>query len=204
MSTQPPEPPNENTGDEPIDRIDELEERLAGIEEVLRLNAIEDRVSDLEEDANEDGDADNSTHEGEGQKALRLALAAFLNNENMAKAASELVTTLGSTIKEWSGLKTKELQNQKAITLGTYFGGLGFSAFLLDHPERAVVARQDHQRTRCRPSGLPYRLLVWPRQTKGLVLDLGSRRLRSLLHGQRSRGWAGRGSDLDDHGQRRA
>lgn len=131
MSTQPPEPPNENTGDEPIDRIDELEERLAGIEEVLRLNAIEDRVRDLEEDANEEGNADNSTHEGEGQKALRLALAAFLNNENMAKAASELVTTLGSTIKEWSGLKTRELQNQKAISLGTYFGGLGFSSFLL-------------------------------------------------------------------------
>ena len=49
----------------------------------------------------------------------------------MAKAASELVTTLGGAIKEWSGLKTKELQNQKTITLGTYFGGLGFSAFLL-------------------------------------------------------------------------
>jgi hypothetical protein len=131
MSTQPPEPPNENTVDELIDRIDELGERLAGIEEVLRLNAIEDRVRDLEEDANEDGNANNSMHEGEGQKALRLALAALLNNENMPKAASELVTTLGSTIKEWSGLKTRELQNQKAISLGIYFGGLGFSAFLL-------------------------------------------------------------------------
>ena len=131
MSTQPPEPPNENSGDEPIDRIDELEERLAGIEEALRLNAIEDRVSDLEENANDDGDAGNSTHEGEGQKALGLALAAFLSNESMAKATSELVTTLGEAIKEWSGLKTKELQNQKTITLGTYFGGLGFSAFLL-------------------------------------------------------------------------
>lgn len=131
MTTQPPEPPNENTGDEPIGRIDELDDRLASIEEVLRLNAIEDRVNDLEEDVNHEGDDDDSTHEGEGQKALRLALAAFLNNENMAKAASELVTTLGSTIKEWSGLKTKEVQNQKAITLGTYLGGLGFSAFVL-------------------------------------------------------------------------
>lgn len=130
MSTQPPEPPNENCRDVPIDRIDELEERLAGIEEALRLNAIEDRVSDLEEDANDD-DAGNSTHEGEGQKALRIAFAEFLSNENMAKAASELVTTLGGAITEWSGLKTKELQDQKKITLGTYFGGLGFSAFLL-------------------------------------------------------------------------
>jgi hypothetical protein len=130
MSTQPPEPPNENTGDEPIDQIDGLEERLASIEEALRLNAIEDRVSDLEGDALHE-DAADSTREGEGQKALRLALAGFLDNENIAKAASELVATLGSTIKEWSGLKTKELQNQKAISLGTYFGGLGFSAFLL-------------------------------------------------------------------------
>ena len=45
MSTQPPEPPNEDSGDEPIDRIDELEERLAGIEEALRMNAIEDSSS---------------------------------------------------------------------------------------------------------------------------------------------------------------
>ena len=131
MSTQPPEPSNENTGDDPIDRIDELEERLASIEDARRLNEIEDRVSDLEGDAHHEGDADDSTREGEGQKALRLALAAFLNNENIAKATSELVTTLGSTIKEWSGLKTKELQSQKAISLGSYFGGLGFSAFVL-------------------------------------------------------------------------
>jgi hypothetical protein len=131
MSTQPPEPPHENSGDKPIDRIDELEERLAGIEEAVRLNAIEDRVSDLEEDANDDGYAGNSNHEAAGQKALRIALAAFLSNENMAKAASELVTTIGGAITEWSGLKPKELQNQKTIPLGTYFGGLGFSAFLL-------------------------------------------------------------------------
>lgn len=131
MSTQPSEQTNESSGDKPIDPINGLEERLASIEEALRMNAIEDRVSDLEDDASHESDADDSTHEGEGQKALRLALAAFLNNENMAKAASDFVATIGGAIKEWSGLKGKELQHQKALTLGTYLGGLGFSAFLL-------------------------------------------------------------------------
>lgn len=131
MSTQPPPLLNENSGDDPIDRIDELEERLGSIEGALRVNAIEARVNDLEGDAQHEGPPDESTLEGEGQKALRLALAALLNNENIAKAASELVTSLGTTIKELSSLKTKELQNQKTISLGTYFGGLGFSSFLL-------------------------------------------------------------------------
>jgi len=131
MSTQPPEPLNEDIEVEPSDRVGDLENRLAGLEEALRLSSIEDRVSDLEGGAGHEGDDEDTIREGEGQKALRLALAGFLNNENITKAASELVTTLGSTIKDWSGLKTKELQNQKAISLGTYFGGLGFSAFLL-------------------------------------------------------------------------
>src|ERR1039458_3594479 len=105
MSTQPPEPSNENTGDDPIDRIDELEERLASIEDARRLNEIEERVSDLEGDAHHEGDADDSTRAGEGQKALRLALAAFLNNENIAKALYGLGAPRGSTLYEWRGFK---------------------------------------------------------------------------------------------------
>ena len=129
MSTQPDEPPNENSGDEPIDRIDELEERLAGIEEAL-LVVIEDRVSDLEENAKDDGDAGNSTHEGEGQG--RYDSPSLHSSATRAWPKPHLSLSLPwGAIKEWSGLKTKELQNQKTITLGTYFGGLGFSAFLL-------------------------------------------------------------------------
>ena len=122
----------------------------------------------------------------------------------MAKAASELVTTIGGAIKEWSGLKTKELQNQKTITLRTYFGGLGFSAFLLvicrPSSVSAVVARQDHQRTRGGPSRLPHRLLVWPRQTERLAGDLALRKLEEpTARPARRRGGAGNVPDLDDH-----
>ena len=131
MSTETLESLNGNTRVEPIDRINELEDRVATVEETLRLNLIENRVSDLEEEALHESGVNDSTREGEGEKAPRPALLALLNNENLAKAASELVTTVATTIKDWSGLRTKELQNQKAISLGTYFGGLGFSAFLL-------------------------------------------------------------------------
>jgi len=118
---------DKNGGD--TDRVAELEERLAALEEALRLRDIEDRVGDLEA-SNDDG-SENPPPEAEGQRAMRLAIAQFLNNESTAKAVSELLTTLGSTVKELSSHKTKELQSQKTVSLWSYFGGLGFSAFLL-------------------------------------------------------------------------
>jgi hypothetical protein len=99
MAAQPPKEEFEEE-DGVYERLDALEERLARLEEARRLSTIEDRVSDLEGGEQHEGDTDDSAREGEGQKALRLALAAFLNNENIAKATSELVTTLGSTINE--------------------------------------------------------------------------------------------------------
>ena len=127
MSTQEPLDDKSITD---ADRIAELEERLAGLEEASRLRDIEDRVGDLEAGANDD-DPDSPPPEAEGQKAMRLAIAQFLNNETTAKAVSDLLTTLGDTVKEFAGLKTKELQNHKSISLWSYFGGLAFSAFLL-------------------------------------------------------------------------
>ena len=119
---------DKNAGD--ADRVAELEERLAALEEALRLRDIEDRVGDLEASNDDDG-SENPPPEAEGQRAMRLAIAQFLNNESTAKAVSELLTILGSTVKELSSHKTKELQSQKTVSLWSYFGGLGFSAFLL-------------------------------------------------------------------------
>jgi len=130
MTTQPPTTSNKSIENELARRIAELQNRLASLEDALRLNAIEDRVADLEEDDQPGGAAD-SIGEGEGQRSLRLALATFLNNENIARATSDVIAALGSTIKGWSALKAKELHSQKVISLGTCFAGLGFSAFLL-------------------------------------------------------------------------
>jgi hypothetical protein len=97
---------------------------------MLRLRAFEERVSALEEVSYADEGTGNCC-EGEGLRALRLALAQMLNKENIATAVSELVVTLGHAIKDCSSLKTREFRNQRAIALGTYFGGLAFSAFVL-------------------------------------------------------------------------
>jgi hypothetical protein len=123
MST-PQEPVDDNAGD----RITDLEDRVAELEEELRLRALEDRLGDLESGASDDADL---AQEQEGQRAMRLAIAQFLNSGNIGQAVSELLKPLVDAIKDWKDVKTKELQNQKAVSLWMYFSGLGFSAFLL-------------------------------------------------------------------------
>lgn len=117
--------------DESQDRLEDIEYRLASLEEGLRLNTIEERLNDLEGVHENVSGGPAQKPEGEGQRAAFLALAGFLNNETVVKAATDLTKTLGETVKEWSTVKTKEIETQKKISLVTYYVGLLFSAFVL-------------------------------------------------------------------------
>ena len=42
-----------------------------------------------------------------------------------------MTKALGIAVTEWSGLKAKQLEAQKKVSLRTYYWGLAFSAFVL-------------------------------------------------------------------------
>ena len=137
MSTrplEPPEPPNEQTEDSDVsERLDFTEERLEALEENQRSEAIEERLQSLEQGQAGEGDSDSlpPNVEGEGEKTLRLALAAFLNNEAVVRAVTELPKTIADAVRQRSEVKAKEVEAQKQISLRIYYWGLGFSALVL-------------------------------------------------------------------------
>ncbi|HEY6351942.1 MAG TPA: hypothetical protein VI636_21310 [Candidatus Angelobacter sp.] len=131
--SQSPQQPDSEVVDELFERLDSIEERLGQMEEAQRLRDIEERLSGLEDNPSAQlGEFNSATppSEGEGQKALRLAMAALLNNENVVRGFSELPKTLIDGIKDLLGRKNKEAQFQKQVSLRTYYLGLGFSAFV--------------------------------------------------------------------------
>src|ERR1035438_504345 len=127
MPDKTAEQPQDKSEDDNMGRLEAMEKRLAEIENASRLNAVEERLADLENSDGESDATDQSSIEGEGQKAMRLALAGFLNHETVVKAVADLTKTLGDSVKDWSGLKTKHLE----ASLTAYYWGLGFSAFVL-------------------------------------------------------------------------
>jgi len=125
----PPEPPNE--GSDALERIDSVEGRLDQFEDEQRLRAIEERVNGLEQDIDAGAEEGPAHNEGEGQKALRLAVAAMLNKDEVVAAVADLTKAFGNAVTEWSGLKARQLEAQKKVSLQTYYWGLAFSAFVL-------------------------------------------------------------------------
>jgi hypothetical protein len=133
MSTSSPEQPD---GEQPLDtaeRLDSAEERLDSIEEADRLNSIEERLRDLEDEtgARPRENDQHSNVEGEGEKALRLALAQLLSNESVIQALTGVINTAGQVIKDRVELTGKENEAQRHVSMRMYYSGLAFSAFLL-------------------------------------------------------------------------
>lgn len=87
-----------------------------------RLNEIEERLASLE-----DIDEEAPDVEGEGQRSLRLALADFLRNDAVGNA----LTQLAKVPEHWATLKTKEMDAQKQLSLNANRWGILFSCFLL-------------------------------------------------------------------------
>jgi hypothetical protein len=121
------------------EKLSSLEERLAKLEASLREKAIDERIENLEYQADESSDADSDgseqhSVEGEGQKALFLALANFLNSG----ALKDAFTAVGDLIKQHSESKLKEAEAQakeagaqrefawKANRMGLLFSALVF------------------------------------------------------------------------------
>jgi len=132
------------------DKLASLEERVAKVEASLREKELEERIDNLEFQAEESSDADNEdgndkndtdgndreqqSVEGEGKKALFLALANFLNSGTLKDAVSAIADLIKqrseSKLKE-SEAQAKEAAAQRALAWKSNCIGLGFSAFLL-------------------------------------------------------------------------
>jgi hypothetical protein len=112
------------------ERLDVLEQRLEDFEMAQRLSNTEQRLDELENEPEESATEDASPQEGEGQKALRLATAAFLTNETVIKAVSDIAASISGAITEWSGSKAKEIEAQKAVFSTSMLFNLALLIFL--------------------------------------------------------------------------
>lgn len=117
------------------DRLGSVEERLTKLEAGLREKAIEERLQDLEYQAEEPSEADGDDrgepgYEGEGQKAFRLALANFLNSGAASQAVKDLLTGASNLIKQHSECRAKEAEAQRRLAWKFNYVGLGFSGLV--------------------------------------------------------------------------
>ncbi len=101
------------------EKPDEPEE-VASAEEVdADLDEVFERLEKLE--------AERTKSEGEGEKALRLALAEFLRSGALGKGLSELA----KYPEKLATVKEKELEHSKTLNLHSMYLGIGFSGFVL-------------------------------------------------------------------------
>lgn len=117
------------------DRLGSIEERLVKLEASLREKAIEERLQNLEYEAEETSEADGDDrgepgYEGEGQKALRLALANFLTSGSAGQAIKDLFNAASDLIKQQSERKAKEADTQNRLAWKANYVGLGFSGIV--------------------------------------------------------------------------
>jgi hypothetical protein len=131
MADELPPPEPQQTESEELDRLESVEDRIAGVEEELRIRSIEERLDGLEGDDDDAAQGSTLVTEGEGERELRLALAGLLKNDALMQAAAELMKGAAQAVKEWTGLKGRAIEADKQIALRTYYAGLSFSAFLL-------------------------------------------------------------------------
>lgn len=125
-------PEAEGEEGESLERLDDAEDRISGIEEELRLRAMEERLSGLESNHEQSETGEQLPRvEGEGERELRLAVAAVLKNEALMQAGAEFVKETTQSIKEWIGLKSKAVEGERMVALHAYYAGLAFGAFLL-------------------------------------------------------------------------
>lgn len=108
------------------DEVVKPEENPDGPEEVA---SAEEMDADLDEvfERLEKLEAERTESEGEGEKALRLAIAEFLRSDAVGKAVSELAKYPEKS----ASVKEKELEHSKTLNLHSMYLGIGFSAFVL-------------------------------------------------------------------------
>jgi hypothetical protein len=134
MGTHPPETPEQSIPDR-TDTLGSVKERIERLEALqrawdleYRLLRLEDGVDTPKEATDEDNDGDETEGcrvEGEGDKAVKLALADLIK--------SGAVTQIIDLFKQSFEYKAKETETQRQVTwkahvLGLLFGALIFAA----------------------------------------------------------------------------
>ncbi len=115
--------------------IGSIEERVQRLEANQRDRAIEERLQALEYEDEEAGQAvgnevQGMAPEGEGQKALRLALANFLNSGAATQTIKDFFTAASDLIKQQAERKTKEAEVHSRMAWRANYIGLGFSGLV--------------------------------------------------------------------------
>jgi len=109
FSNPQPQQPDE----EAVDRLEMVEDRIASVEEELRMRSIEERLNGLEGDDDDSAQAPRSVNEGEEERELFLALAGLVKNDALMQAAAELMKGAALAVNEWTGRKGKALEAEK-------------------------------------------------------------------------------------------
>jgi hypothetical protein len=125
----------DNTSQGNGENLGTIEERLQKLEATLRDRAIEERLQELEYQAEESSGTDSDgvqgmAPEGEGQKALRMALASFLNSGAASQTIKDFFTAARDLIEKQAERKAKEAEAHSRLAWRANYVGLGFSGLV--------------------------------------------------------------------------